>query len=508
MKWTENTWFFVGKYRNSVMAHHETLADYFPEIKGDLTKVTWVHAVNTLEKLADALNGKALMIEADIVLGWKSEEDRKNKTKPLPVMAHPPAVISNLTLAEFLETFMQSGARKGIKLDFKSRGAFAASEWLIEKLYYEKYRDFPVWLNADIVPGPVNATAHVVDPDYFLSSCFTKFPYSTISVGWTTKLEPGSLEGVYSKEDVDLMTDVLSNNMITMPVTFAVRAAFAARSIERMIALIDTSPPGSTLTIWSSVASDVIDVAALGRLIDEIGIDRVYLDLPNDIIKNLNHSRKTSSSPTIKPLLGLKAEFHQLDIDDIQSITNFANFIKKTHGGIDVLVNNAAIALFPLLRPHARVVNVSSAVGFLQNIPDADLKKKLGDPNLTLNDLTSLMKQYISEARAGTHGEAGWPSNMYCNYTVSKVGVSALTRIQHREFLEDPREDIVINHVHPGYVATDMTEHLGPHTVEEGSDAITYAALLPAGTKSPKGDFIWRDRQIIDWVNGPAPAFY
>lgn len=283
--------------------YHDTLAAYFPELKGDLTKVTWEHAVNSMEKLADALNGKALMIEADIVLGWKSEEDQQNQTKPIPVMAHPPAVVSNLTLAEFLETFMQSGARKGIKLDFKSRGAFAASEWLLEKLYYEKYRDFPVWLNADIVAGPVNATAQVVDPDYFLSSCFTKFPYATMSVGWTTKLEPGSLEGSYSKEDVESMTEVLSNNLITMPVTFAVRAAFAARSVDRMIALVDTSPPGSTLTIWSSVSSDVIDVAALGRLIDEVGTDKVYLDLPNEIIKNLNHSRKTNSSSSIKPML-------------------------------------------------------------------------------------------------------------------------------------------------------------------------------------------------------------
>nr|XP_024219473.1 protein FAM151B isoform X2 [Halyomorpha halys] len=287
----------------AVMGRHETLADYFPEIKGDLTKVTWEHAVNSMEMLAEALNGKALMIEADIVLGWKSEEDRENQTTRIPVMAHPPAVISNLTLEQFLYTFMESGVRKGIKLDFKSRGAFAGSEWLLEKLYYEKYRDFPVWLNADIVPGPVNATTQVVDPDYFLSSCFTKFPYATISVGWTTRLEPGSLEGSYSKEDVDLMTEVLSNNLITMPVTFAVRAAFAARSVERMVALVETSPPGSTLTIWSSVASDVIDVAALGTLIDQVGTDKVYLDLPGEIISHLNHSKKTNKSTTFVPSL-------------------------------------------------------------------------------------------------------------------------------------------------------------------------------------------------------------
>lgn len=82
-----------------------------------------------------------------------------------------------------------------------------------------------------------------------------------------------------------------------------------------------------------------------------------------------------------------------MDIDNLDSIAKFRDFIKSTHGGLDVLVNNAAMAykgnakepfseqaentcrvnffstmnccneLFPLLRPHARVVNVSSSAG-------------------------------------------------------------------------------------------------------------------------------------------------
>ena len=37
-------------------------------------------------------------------------------------------------------------------------------------------------------------------------------------------------------------------------------------------------------------------------------------------------------------------QYHQLDIDDPKSISTFANFIRETHGGLDVLINNAAIA--------------------------------------------------------------------------------------------------------------------------------------------------------------------
>ena len=48
----------------------------------------------------------------------------------------------------------------------------------------------------------------------------------------------------------------------------------------------------------------------------------------------------------------------------------------------------------------------------------------------------------------------------------SKMGLSALSRIQQREMGQDKREDIVVNHVHPGYVDTDMTRGQGPGGLE------------------------------------------
>ena len=59
-------------------------------------------------------------------------------------------------------------------------------------------------------------------------------------------------------------------------------------------------------------------------------------------------------------------------------------------------------------------------------------------------------------ANEGGYKEAGWPGS---TYVVSKVGVSALTRIQQRAFNSDSREDLVVNSCHPGYVDTDMTSH-------------------------------------------------
>lgn len=42
--------------------------------------------------------------------------------------------------------------------------------------------------------------------------------------------------------------------------------------------------------------------------------------------------------------LNLKPKFHQLNIDDQQSVDKFQEYIKNTYGGVDILVNNAAIA--------------------------------------------------------------------------------------------------------------------------------------------------------------------
>ncbi len=39
-----------------------------------------------------------------------------------------------------------------------------------------------------------------------------------------------------------------------------------------------------------------------------------------------------------------KVRFHQLDITNVESIRRLAGYIKKTHGGLDILINNAAIA--------------------------------------------------------------------------------------------------------------------------------------------------------------------
>ena len=121
------------------------VTDYWPEVAEDLTRVLWSHATNSKVLLEQALNDSTMMIEADVSLG------RGN----VPIMAHPPADTSDLSLQQFLDEVLkstESGKKKGIKLDFKFLGVVEPSLQLLNGLR-EKLK-MPLWLNADILQGP------------------------------------------------------------------------------------------------------------------------------------------------------------------------------------------------------------------------------------------------------------------------------------------------------------------------------------------------------------------
>lgn len=236
---------------------------------------------------------------------------------------------------------------------------------------------------------------------------------------------------------------------------------------------------------------------------------------------------------------GLSPRFHQLDIGDAASVEALRDFMKEQHGGIDVLVNNAGFAfknsatepfghqatvtlktnywdtkraceiLFPILKPGARVVNVSSSMGFLGHLDKASNqeraqqnKKTLAKDDLTVAEIDALMRDFEASANAGTHGDHGWPNS---TYIVSKIGCSALSRVQQRALAGDARADLVLNHVHPGWVRTDMAGAAATFDTDRGAQSSVYAALLPPGT-DVKGEYIWHDCRVVDWVNGPLPA--
>ncbi|KAJ4953782.1 hypothetical protein NE237_030614 [Protea cynaroides] len=228
--------------------------------------------------------------------------------------------------------------------------------------------------------------------------------------------------------------------------------------------------------------------------------------------------------------------FHQLDVTDSASIASLATFIKTHFGKLDILVNNAGVggvkvdgdalraikpgddkspiwkeimthtyelteeclktnfygpkrvteALIPLLQlsNSARIVNVSSSMGKLKNIPGERIRQVLSDDGLSEEGLDELLNEFLKDFKEDSVETKGWPAYM-SPYIVSKAALNALTRIVAKKY-----PSISINCVCPGFVKTDITHHTGLLSVEEGAESVVRLAMLPEG--GPSGLFFDR----------------
>ena len=65
---------------------------------------------------------------------------------------------------------------------------------------------------------------------------------------------------------------------------------------------------------------------------------------PGDVVLTARDEARGRAAVQQLQAEGLSPRFHQLDITDLQSIRAVRDFLLKEYGGLDVLVNNAAIA--------------------------------------------------------------------------------------------------------------------------------------------------------------------
>jgi carbonyl reductase 1 len=57
-------------------------------------------------------------------------------------------------------------------------------------------------------------------------------------------------------------------------------------------------------------------------------------------------------------------------------------------------LKNVSDALFPLLRPHARVVNIASQLGKIMFVQDKHMYERLLSDDLTVAEIDSFVDQY------------------------------------------------------------------------------------------------------------------
>ncbi len=213
----------------------------------------------------------------------------------------------------------------------------------------------------------------------------------------------------------------------------------------------------------------------------------------------------------------LALEFTPLDVTSQASIDRLAESLGRRKLGLDVLVHNAGVmfrrfdaevaretlavnfdgpnnlttALLPHLRPHARIVIVSSGLGD-RSVLGPQLRPRFADGALDRAALTTLMHDFVARVAAGDHEAAGWLANAYA---VSKIGASMLAQTLARELAGDPRQ-LRINALCPGWVKTAMGGEGAEREVAEGADTAVW--LATQGPEGPNGGF-FRDRAPASW---------
>lgn len=190
--------------------------------------------------------------------------------------------------------------------------------------------------------------------------------------------------------------------------------------------------------------------------------------------------------------LGGSVEFVQLDVTDDATIYAARDYIAKKFGKLDVLVNNAGIiskeptvraeylqtfnvnvfgpavttdAFIELLEKsdNPRIANVSSAMGSIATV--------------TSPDFPPLFRSYLVAA-----------------YSSSKSALNSLTAV-YSTLLE--KKGIKVNSVCPGFTATDINDHKGTRTVQEGADSVLKIVLIEKD--GPTGQYYNHEGDVLPW---------
>jgi NAD(P)-dependent dehydrogenase (short-subunit alcohol dehydrogenase family) len=191
---------------------------------------------------------------------------------------------------------------------------------------------------------------------------------------------------------------------------------------------------------------------------------------------------------------GFDAEFVLLDVEDAQTHQRAAEIIEERFGKLDVLVNNAAIALDGEFK--------SSTVSL-------DMLRKTFDTNFFgVIALTQALLPLIKKSEAGRivnvssglgsltqNSDPSWDFYQVkpLAYNSSKTALNAFTVMLAHE-LKDT--NIKVNSADPGYTATDLNGHSGYKTVEQGASIIVELAILP---ESGATGSYFDDKGVLPW---------
>jgi 3-oxoacyl-[acyl-carrier protein] reductase len=184
--------------------------------------------------------------------------------------------------------------------------------------------------------------------------------------------------------------------------------------------------------------------AAIARALHDAGATVIVNYVADEAGRNLADAQAVAAS--IGGALTLEC-----DVADRLAVASMFARVAQEHGGLDVLVNNAGIIRDRSLRKMTAddfdsVIRVNLA-GVFNCVQAAQPHLRAGGRVVNLSSVSGVM---------GFFGQA--------NYSASKAGVIALTKVAARELA---KQGVTVNAVAPGFVDTAMTQTM-PADVTKG----------------------------------------
>jgi|SRR5262245_13992772 len=175
-----------------------------------------------------------------------------------------------------------------------------------------------------------------------------------------------------------------------------------------------------------------------------------------------------------------------LDVNDRASVRACEREVTRQFGGVDVLVNNAAV----IIGEGAALLKVS-----VEDVRATFETNVFGALEVCQAFVPGMIARSYGRV-ANVSSGAGQLSSMTTYapaYSISKAALNALT-VQLAAATKG--SGVLVNCVDPGWVRTRMGGRSAPRSVEQGADTIVWLATLPAN--GPTGKF-FSDRRAIDW---------
>jgi NAD(P)-dependent dehydrogenase (short-subunit alcohol dehydrogenase family) len=210
------------------------------------------------------------------------------------------------------------------------------------------------------------------------------------------------------------------------------------------------------------------------------------------IIGARDPQRGTDAATTLRGE-GMDAHHVRLDVTDEHTIRAAVQEVGRAFGRLDVLVNNAGVALDRGMQPsevpldvlhRTYETNVFGPVAVIQAFLPLLKQSEAGRIVNVSTELASLAQN--------TNPDFEFDHIKLLAYNSSKTALNAVTMQFAHELKGTP---IKVNAADPGYTATDFNNHSGTQTVEQGARVVVQLATLPAS--GPTGGYFNAD--------GPLP---